>query len=269
MTISVPFTSDTMELQHVLTEKKGRVGILTINRPDKLNALNTHVTKEILSAFKMLESDPEVRVIVITGAGDKAFVAGADIAEMKDINPLQALEFAQNGQKTLETIESSDKIVIAAINGYALGGGLELSMACDLRIAAENARLGQPEIKIGVIPGWAGTQRLTRLVGKTKAKELILTGDMITAEEGIKIGLLNKVVPAEKLREEVMKTAEALSELGSFSLGAAKHVVDHGLEIGFEKAQEMERQYFALCFASPDQKEGMAAFLEKRKAKFL
>lgn len=257
-----------MDFQHVLVEKKGRIGILTINRPEKLNALNTQVTREIASAFKTLESDAEVRVIIITGAGDKAFIAGADIGEMKEMTPLQALEFALQGQKTLEALENSDKIVIAAVNGYALGGGLELCMACDLRIASETAKVGQPEIKIGVIPGWAGTQRLTRLIGKTKAKELVLTGEMIPAQEAERIGLLNKVVPPETLTEEVMKTAEALSALGSFSLGAAKHAIDRGSEIDFEKAQQMERQYFALCFASPDQKEGMTAFLEKRKANF-
>lgn len=258
-----------MNFEYVLTEKKGRIGILIVNRPEKLNALNAQVNKEIASAFKELEGDPEIRVIVITGAGEKAFIAGADIAEMKEMTPLEALEFSLNGQKTLEAFENSDKIVIAAINGYALGGGLELSMACDVRIASETARVGQPEIKIGVIPGWAGTQRLARLVGKTKAKELVLTGDMITAEEAEKIGLITKVVPPEKLMEEVTKVAEALSQLGSFSLSAAKHVIDHGCEIDFEKAQELERQYFALCFASPDQKEGMAAFLEKRKPTFL
>jgi len=258
-----------MNFEYVLTEKKGRIGILTVNRPEKLNALNAQVNKEIASAFKELEGDPEIRIIVITGAGEKAFIAGADIAEMKEMTPLEALEFSLNGQKTLEAFENSDKIVIAAINGYALGGGLELSMACDMRIASETARVGQPEIKIGVMPGWAGTQRLTRLVGKTKAKELVLTGDMITAEEAEKIGLITKVVPPEKLMEEVAKVAEALSQLGSFSLSAAKHVIDHGAEIDFEKAQELERQYFALCFASPDQKEGMAAFLEKRKPTFL
>ena len=258
-----------MNFEYVLTEKKGRIGILTVNRPEKLNALNAQVNKEIASAFKELEGDPEIRIIVITGAGEKAFIAGADIAEMKEMTPLEALEFSLNGQKTLEAFENSDKIVIAAINGYALGGGLELSMACDVRIASETARVGQPEIKIGVIPGWAGTQRLARLVGKTKAKELVLTGDMITAEEAEKIGLITKVVPPEKLMEEVTKVAQALSQLGSFSLSAAKHVIDRGCEIDFEKAQELERQYFALCFASPDQKEGMAAFLEKRKPTFL
>ncbi len=257
-----------MDFQHVLVEKKGSIGILTINRPDKLNALNTHVVQEISSAFSTLESDSDVRVIIITGAGEKAFIAGADISEMQNINPLQALEFALRGQKMLEAIENSDKIVIAAINGYALGGGCELSMACDLRIASENARIGQPEIKIGVIPGWGGTQRLTRLVGKTKAKELVLIGDPISAQDAERIGLVNKVVPQETLIEDVMKTAETIAKLGTFSLSAAKHAVDRGLEIDFEKGQELERQFFALCFASPDQKEGMTAFLEKRAPKF-
>lgn len=258
-----------MEFQHVLVEKKGRTGILTINRPDKLNALNAKLVGEILNAFESLDTDPDVKVIVITGAGDKAFIAGADIAEMQDMTPIQAMEFAQRGQKTLRTIEKSDKIVIAAINGYALGGGLELSMACDLRYCAESAKMGQPEITIGVIPGWAGTQRLTRLVGKTKAKELVLQGSMITADHAEKMGLVNKVVPAEDLMDEVMKTAESIAALGGFSLKAAKHAIDDGLEVDFEKAQELERQWFALCFAHPDQKEGMTAFLEKRKPTFL
>ncbi len=257
-----------MDFQHVLVEKKGKIGILTINRPDKLNALNTHVVYEIASGFENLEQDPEVRVIIITGAGNKAFIAGADISEMQNITPLEALEFSSRGQKMLETIENSDKIVIAAINGYALGGGCELSMACDLRFASENAKIGQPEIKIGVIPGWAGTQRLTRLVGKTKAKELVLMGDPVPAAEAERIGLINKVFPQESLMDSVMKTAETIASLGAFSLSAAKHAVDHGSETDFEKAQELERQFFALCFASPDQKEGMTAFLEKRAPKF-
>ncbi|MBU7012521.1 MAG: enoyl-CoA hydratase/isomerase family protein [Theionarchaea archaeon] len=257
-----------MDFQHVLVEKKGKIGILTINRPDKLNALNTHVVYEIASGFENLEQDPEVRVIIITGAGNKAFIAGADISEMQNITPLEALKFASRGQKTLEAIENSDKIVIAAINGYALGGGCELSMACDLRFASENAKIGQPEIKIGVIPGWAGTQRLTRLVGKTKAKELVLMGDPVPAAEAERIGLINKVFPQESLMDSVMKTAETIANLGAFSLSAAKHAVDHGSETDFEKAQELERQFFALCFASPDQKEGMTAFLEKRAPKF-
>lgn len=257
-----------MDLRNVLVEKKGRTGILTINRPDKFNAVNSEVIKEIASAFKTLDSDPEVKVIVIRGAGEKAFIAGADIAEMQNITPSQAREFARKGQETLKTFEDSDKIVIAAINGYALGGGLELAMACDMRIASQTAQMGQPEIAIGVIPGWAGTQRLARLVGKTKAKELVLTGKRITAEEAEKIGLINRVVPPEKLIEEVMKTAEAISELGKFSLGAAKHAIDRGVDTTFDKGQELERELFAQCFSDPDQKEGMTAFLEKRKPKF-
>ena len=257
-----------MEFHYILVEKKGRIGILTINRPEKLNALNTNVVKEILTAFESLDTDPDVRVIVITGAGDKAFIAGADIAEMHEMTPIQAMEFAQRGQKTLRTIEKSDKIVIAAINGYALGGGLELCMACDLRFCADHAKMGQPEITIGVIPGWAGTQRLTRLVGKTKAKELVLIGSMIPAEKAEEIGLVNKVVPAESLMDEVFKTAETIAALGAFSLKAGKHAIDDGLEVDFENAQELERQWFALCFSHPDQKEGMSAFLEKRKPTF-
>jgi enoyl-CoA hydratase len=259
---------DFMSFQYIVIDKQKSVGILTINRPDKMNALNTQVAEEIMSGFQQLEVDPEIKVIVITGAGDKAFIAGADIAEMKDMTPLEALEFAQKGQKTTEILEQSDKIVIAAINGYALGGGLELSMACDIRIAAHTAKVGQPEIKIGVIPGWAGTQRLSRLVGKTKAKEIILTGDMISAEKAEQIGIITRVVPAEDLMEEVMNCARSLACLGSFSLSAAKHAIDHGYEVDFQKGQELERQYFALCFAHSDQKEGMSAFLEKRKPQF-
>lgn len=257
-----------MDFETILVEKKGRIGILTVNRPNKSNALNTQVIEEIASAFENFESDPDIKVIIITGAGDKAFIAGADISEMQDMTPLQAEEFAWKGQKALEAMEKSDKIVIAAINGYALGGGLELSMACDVRIASATTKMGQPEITIGVIPGWAGTQRLTRLVGKTKAKELVLTGQMITAEEAYRIGLINKVMPPEKLTEEVMKTAETIASLGSFALSAAKHAIDEGSEVDFEKAQKIERQFFAQCFAHPDQKEGMTAFLEKRKPTF-
>lgn len=257
-----------MDFRHILMEKKGPIGVITVNRPDKLNALNTEVVTEIRSGFETLDTDPEVRVIVITGKGDKAFIAGADISEMQNITPLKAMAFAQNGQATLRAMERSDKIVIAAINGYALGGGLELAMACDLRIASDTAKVGQPEIKIGVIPGWGGTQRLARLVGKTKAKELVLTGKMISASEAEAIGLLTMVVPPDTLMDTVMKVADSLSGLGRFSLGAAKHAIDDGCEVDFEKAQEIERQFFALCFAHPDQKEGMTAFLEKRTPKF-
>jgi enoyl-CoA hydratase len=257
-----------MDFTHILVEKKDKIGVLTINRPDKLNALNSEVVKEIASGFEKLEKDSDIRVIVITGAGDKAFIAGADISEMQNMNPLQALEFAQRGQNMVRSIEKSDTIVIAALNGYTLGGGLELSMACDLRIASETAKMGQPEIKIGVIPGWGGTQRLTRLVGKTKAKELILTGNMIDADTAEKIGLINQTVPPDTLMDTVMKMAETIAGLGQFSLGAAKHAVDDGLEVEFEKAQELEQHFFALCFADPDQKEGMDAFLKKRKPEF-
>ena len=257
-----------MNFQYIVIEKRESVGILTINRPDKMNALNTQVAAEIMSGFRQLEDDPTIKVIIITGAGTKAFVAGADIAEMKDMTSLEALEFARQGQETTDLIEQSDKIVIAAINGYALGGGLELSMACDIRIAASTAKVGQPEIKIGVIPGWAGTQRLSRLVGKTRAKDMILTGDMISAERAEHMGLITRVVPADDLMTETMNLAQSLAGLGRFSLSAAKHSIDHGYEVDFERGQELERQFFALCFASPDQKEGMSAFLEKRKPAF-
>ncbi|MBU7013409.1 MAG: enoyl-CoA hydratase/isomerase family protein [Theionarchaea archaeon] len=257
-----------MDFKQILVEKKGPIGVITVNRPDKLNALNTEVVSEIRSGFEILDTDSEVRVVVITGKGDKAFIAGADISEMQNIRPLEAMAFAQHGQATLRAMEKSDKVVIAAINGYALGGGLELAMACDFRIASDTAKVGQPEIKIGVIPGWGGTQRLARLVGKTKAKELVLTGKMMSAEEAERIGLLTMVVPLDTLMETVMKVAHSLAELGKFSLGAAKHAIDDGCEVDFEKAQEIERQFFALCFAHPDQKEGMTAFLEKRTPRF-
>lgn len=257
-----------MEYNTILVEKKEKIGILTINRPDKLNALNSQVVRDIASGFEQLEKDPTIRVVIITGAGDKAFIAGADIAEMQSMNPLEALKFAQRGQNMVLSIEKSDTIVIAALNGYTLGGGLELSMACDLRIASETVKMGQPEIKIGVIPGWGGTQRLARLVGKTKAKELILTGNMIDANTAERIGLVNQTVPQEKLMDTVMEMAQTIAGLGQFSLSAAKHAVDDGLEVEFEKAQELEQQFFALCFAHPDQKEGMEAFLEKRTPEF-
>jgi enoyl-CoA hydratase len=251
-----------------LIVEKGRIATVTINRPKVLNALNKDTLAEIKAAFDDLAADPEVKVIILTGSGEKAFVAGADISFMQPMNALEAYEFGAFAQDAFMSIEGNPKPVIAAINGYALGGGNEIAMACDLRIAADTAKFGQPEINLGIIPGFAGTQRLSRLVGKTKAKELIYTGDMIDAEEAYRIGLVNKVVPLADLMAEARKMAEKIASKGAIALKVAKSAIDTGLETDFRTGQQIEAQLFGVCFATEDQKEGMSAFLEKRKAEF-
>ncbi|MFQ6089261.1 MAG: enoyl-CoA hydratase/isomerase family protein [Candidatus Methanofastidiosia archaeon] len=252
--------------KNILLEFKEKTAILTINRPEKLNAMDLKTISEIEKAIQELE-EKGTGVLIITGKG-KAFVAGADIKEMSSYDPIKALEFAKAGQKTLELIENSKMVVIAAINGFALGGGCELALACDLRIAGDDAKLGQPEINLGVIPGWGGTQRLSRLVGKAKAKELIFTGKKVNAQKALEMGLVNRVVPSEKLMEEALKLSDELKTKGFTSLLAAKKVINLGSNSDFKIAQDLEAESFALLFSTYDQKEGMRAFLEKRKPKF-
>ncbi|MFQ5891998.1 MAG: enoyl-CoA hydratase/isomerase family protein [Candidatus Methanofastidiosia archaeon] len=252
--------------KNILLEFKEKTAILTINRPEKLNAMDLKTISEIEKAIQELE-EKGTGVLIITGKG-KAFVAGADIKEMSNYDPIKALEFAKAGQETLELIENSKMIVIAAINGFALGGGCELALSCDLRIAGDGAKLGQPEINLGVIPGWGGTQRLSRLVGKAKAKELIFTGKKVNAQKALEIGLVNRVVPSEKLMEEALKLPDELNTKGFSSLLAAKKVINLGSNSDFKIAQDLEAESFALLFSTYDQKEGMRAFLEKRKPKF-
>ena len=257
-----------MNFVNLLIETRDRIATVTVNRPKVLNALDEATLKELDQAFSALEADPQVKVVILTGAGEKAFVAGGDIAAMQPLGPVAARAFAVMAQAVLGRIEHSPKPVIAAINGFALGGGCELAMACDLRIASETARLGQPEINLGIIPGWAGTQRLPRLVGKGRAKELLFTGEMIDAREAWRIGLVNRVVPAAELMNVVRELAGKIAGKGQVALSLAKEAVDRGLEMDLARANACEADLFGLCFATEDQKEGMLAFLEKRAAVF-
>jgi enoyl-CoA hydratase len=257
-----------MEYANLLVSIDGTIATVTVNRPKALNALNRETHQDLQRAFDALEQDVAVKVIILTGAGKKAFVAGADIAQMQPLNALEGRAFAQLGQKVFKTIEDSSKPVIAAVNGFALGGGCELAMACDIRLASENAKFGQPEVNLGVIPGFAGTQRLARLIGKGRAKELIFTGDMIDAQEAYRLGLINKVLPQEQLLEAAQKMAMKIASKGSIAVSLSKDAINKGLEMDLDKASAYEAELFGLCFATADLKEGMLAFLEKRAANF-
>jgi len=257
-----------MLFENLLLECDGPVAVLTINRPKSLNALNRQTLEELGQAFAQLREDATVRCVIITGAGDRAFIAGADINELAVLTPSNAREQALSGQHLFSVIETLGKPVIAAINGFALGGGCELAMACTLRIAADSARLGQPEINLGIIPGYAGTQRLARLVGKGKAMELILTGAHIPADEALRIGLINRVVPAGELTTQVRALA---AELSAKPAVAAKYCIDainQGLEMSFAEGCQYEAALFGLVTATDDMREGTKAFLEKRKPEF-
>lgn len=257
-----------MNFNSLLLEIADGVAVVTINRPAALNALNREVLDELAAVFAELKKNSDVACVVLTGSGSKAFVAGADITEMQALDAVSAEHFAKLGHTILNTIENFPKPVIAAVNGFALGGGCELAMACDIRIAAENARFGQPEVNLGVIPGFGGTLRLARLVGKGRAKELIFTGDMIDAQEAYRIGLANKVATAEELLAKARKMATKIASKGPVAVRLAKESVDNGLEMDLDRAGRFEAGLFGLCFATADQKEGMQAFLEKRPAKF-
>lgn len=257
-----------MSFENLLLEIVDSTATITINRPAALNALNEEVLVELGTVFAELGEDDSVQCVILTGSGSKAFVAGADIAAMQPLDAVSAGQFAGLGHDLLNTIESFPKPVIAAVNGFALGGGCELAMACDIRLAAENARFGQPEVNLGVIPGFGGTLRLARLVGKGRAKELIFTGDMIDAAEAYRIGLANKVVAAEDLLSVAREMATKIASKGPVAVRFAKEIVDSGLEMDLERAGRFEANLFGLCFATADQKEGMQAFLEKRPAKF-
>ena len=252
----------------LLLQITNQVALLTINRPQALNALSPATLGELAEAITALENNPQVKVVIITGAGEKAFVAGGDVAVMQSLAPMDAREVARQAQKLFNAIEYSPKVMIAAINGYALGGGCELAMACDIRIAAETAKFGQPEINLGIIPGWAGTQRLPRLVGKGKAKQLMFTGDMVSAAEAERIGLVNQVVPQQQLLAVAQAMAEKIAGKSQVAIRLIKEAVDNGMEMAVDKAFAYEADLFALCFATADQKEGMRAFLEKRPPKW-
>lgn len=257
-----------MEYKTLLCEKKEGIGLITINRPKVLNALNSEVYSELGHLINEFSQDREVKVIIITGSGEKAFAAGADIVEMKEKSPAEARGWARKNGETLDKIESLDKPVIAAINGFALGGGCELAMACDLRIASENARFGQLEINLGIIPGSGGTQRLSRLIGIAKAKELVFTGEMISAKEALEIGLINKVVSSSSLMEEAKKMAKKMVNKGAIALAQAKSAINRSIDADLATGLAYEIECFAHCFATEDQKEGFSAFLEKRQPKF-
>ena len=257
-----------MTYENLLVKIEGGVATVSVNRPKALNALNIVTIVELGQAFTALEQDVEVAVVILTGVGGKAFVAGADISRMAEFDALQAREFAHQGQAVLATIENLSKPVIAAINGFALGGGCELAMACDIRVATEGSKFGQPEVNLGLIPGFAGTQRLARLVGKGRAKELIFTGDMIDAAEACRIGLVNKVVAAEELFAVVTKMAQKIVSKGPLAVRLSKVAIDKGLEMTQEQGSAHEAELFALCFASPEHTEGIQAFLEKRAPNF-
>jgi enoyl-CoA hydratase len=252
----------------LLYEKADGIGIVTINRPESSNALNGEVFTELYELFQEIEHDAEVRVVILTGSGQKAFVAGSDIVEMQPQSSVEVNSFVEEVRKASDRIYTLSKPTIAAINGYALGGGCELAMCCDLRIASEKARFGQPEINLAVIPGGGGTQRLTRLIGMTRAKELLYTGDMIDAQTAISMGLVNKVVPLDSLMNEAKEMAKKLLTKSGRILSLIKTAVNSGANMSLPDALDLEAQCFALCFATEDQKEGMKAFMEKRKAVF-
>ncbi len=257
-----------MNYENILFEIHEKVGVLTFNRPKALNALSAATLDEVADVIENVASNDSIRVLILTGAGDKAFVAGADINEFKGLNPLSARLFAEKGQGILFDIERLPKPVIACVNGFALGGGCEISMACDFIYASDKARFGQPEVNLGLIPGFGGTQRLSRLVGRAKAKELCMTGEMIDAQQGKELGLVAKVFPAEQLFDETMKVARALALKSAGVLRSVKRVVDGGFDLDLRNGCALEAEAFGVCFGSEDWHEGVSAFLEKRKPDF-
>lgn len=256
-----------MNFNNILIEKKEGIAKITINRPNVLNALNVETINEITTCIKELEKDKKIKVVILTGKG-KAFIAGADISQMKNMTPVESKKFAEIGHNMLFTIENSPLPFIAAVNGYALGGGCETLMACDISIASKNAIFGQPEINLGIHPGFGGTQRLPRLVGKMIAKELLLTGKNINAEEAMRIGLINDIVEDDKLMEKAYKIAESISNKSQIQTEFIKSLVNKGCETDLITACSLEISHFAISFSTEDQSEGMNAFLNKRKPVF-
>lgn len=256
-----------MAFDNLLLDRDGPVAILTVNRPAVLNALDSPTTDELRRAILELKHDAAIRVVIITGAGEKAFIAGADINEFAGKTALEQRE-VMKGRRAFDSVEDFPKPVIAMINGFALGGGCELALSCDIRIASTKAKLGQPEIKLGIIPGGGGTQRLTRLVGEGKSMELILTGDMISAEEAKELGLVNHVVAPEDLEAKTMEIANKIAEMSPVALAMAKASVKNAARMNLREGLDSEVDLFALCFSSEDKEEGVRAFIEKRKADF-
>lgn len=252
----------------VLTERDGALAIVTINRPEALNAMNPAVLGALKTAFDNLAADGAVRVIILTGSGDRAFIAGADIADMADQNQDEARDFMNLGQAVCLAIERAPQVVIGALNGYALGGGCEVALACDVRIASEKLRIGLPEVTLGIMPGWGGTQRLPRIVGLGNAKQMIYTGEHINAEEALRTGLVNKVVPPDQLMDTAKALAEKMLKNGPLSLREAKETINLGQDEPLETGLQREVEAELRLFASNDRREGMRAFLEKRPARY-
>lgn len=257
-----------MELNHILFQIEEGIATLTFNRPKALNALNGELLEELSRTLDVVAANEDIRVLILTGSGDKSFVAGADISEIAKCNALQGKIFSTKGHEAINKLQCLAIPVIAAVNGFALGGGSEIALACDFIYASENAKFGLPEITLGIIPGFGGTQRLPRLIGPNLAKEMIFTGKMISAIEAQSLGMVNRVVPAETLMTEVLAIAKAIAQKGKVALRAAKQVVDAGLNVDLKTGCRMEVDAFALCMTSEDAKEGTTAFLEKRKAVF-
>lgn len=255
-----------MEVKYIIYEKSEGIATITLNRPEALNAFSKEVIDEVLQALEDVRTDENVRVVVLTGAGEKAFSAGADIKEMKDFNALKGRELSLRGERLCSALEKLEKPVIAAINGYALGGGLEVAMACDLRIASEKARMGQPEINIGLIPGWGGTQRLTRLIGRTKAKELIFTGKMIDVKTAEQLGIVNMVFPAEGFREKVRQFAKELAAKAPIALKVAKELINKGADMSLNAAIVLEREGFSVVSLNGGFARGRFSLHRKKKA---
>ena len=257
-----------MELKNILLKKDEGIGFITLNRPQNLNALDRLMVEEISAAIDLVAADDEIKVVILTGAGDKAFVAGGDIGFMQDLTGIEARGFARFGQGVLRKLENMPKPVIAAINGFCLGGGCELAMACDFSIASVKAKFGQPEVGLGVTAGFGGTQRLPRLIGMTKARQLLYTGDTIDAQEAVRIGLVNEVVLHEDLMNHVMAIARRIISKGQMAVRFTKAALNDGMQADIDRAMIIESDIFGLCFSTEDQKEGMKAFLEKRRPQF-
>lgn len=258
-----------MEFKNIILEKEDYLAILYINRPIALNALNAETLYEMEAAIKDVKSDNSIKVMIITGSGEKSFVAGADINFMLPLSPAEGRFFSDFGEKVMRQIELLEKPVIAAVNGFALGGGCELAMSCDIRLASETAKFAQPEVGLGIIPGFGGTQRLPRLVGEGRAKELTYTADVINAQEAYRIGLVNYVYPLDQLMDEAKKLALKIAAKAPLAVGYAKHAINKGLQVDIDTAMGIESDMFGLCCATSDKAEGMGAFLEKRKPKFM
>ena len=257
----MPFDNLTLEIDN-------NIGILTFNRPKAMNALNNALFDELLIAIAEVKINKDVKVLILTGAGDKSFIAGADISELVKMNPLEAKKFSRKGQKAFRELEKLAIPVIAAVNGFALGGGAEAALACDFIYASEKALFGLPEITLGLIPGFGGTQRLPRLVGENLAKELLFTGKTVNAEQALTIGIVNKIFPHEALMEGTLKTAKKIASMGKVALRAAKETTSIAYDIDLETGTRFENDAFAICMTSDDAKEGTKAFLEKRKPEF-